>query len=61
MAEKMKAQVFYEAEKMELEERPVPRVSNPGVSCQTKQHERYAEMARSLLKPGGRLCRTTLT
>jgi threonine dehydrogenase-like Zn-dependent dehydrogenase len=31
MAEKMKAQVFYEAEKMELEEIPVPRVSDVDV------------------------------
>ena len=31
MAEKMKAQVFYEAEKMELEEIPVPEVTDADV------------------------------
>jgi threonine dehydrogenase-like Zn-dependent dehydrogenase len=36
MAEKMKAQVFYEAEKMELEERPVPRPTDIDVLVKVK-------------------------
>jgi threonine dehydrogenase-like Zn-dependent dehydrogenase len=36
MAEKMKAEVFYEAEKMELEERPVPHVSDSDVLVRVK-------------------------
>ena len=36
MAEKMKAQVFYEAEKMQLEDRPVPRVSDVDVLVRVK-------------------------
>jgi threonine dehydrogenase-like Zn-dependent dehydrogenase len=36
MAEKMKAQVFYEAEKMELEEVPVPEISDVDVLVQVK-------------------------
>jgi len=36
MAEKMKAQVFYEKEKMEMEERPVPRVSDTDVLVRVK-------------------------
>ena len=36
MAEKMKAQVFYESEKMELEEIPVPRVSDIDVLVKVK-------------------------
>jgi L-iditol 2-dehydrogenase len=36
MAEKMKAQVFYEKEKMELEDRPVPHVSDIDVLVRVK-------------------------
>ena len=36
MAEKMQAQVFYESEKMELEELPVPRVSDVDVLVRVK-------------------------
>ncbi len=36
MAEKMKAQVFYESEKMELEEKPVPRISDVDVLVKVK-------------------------
>jgi threonine dehydrogenase-like Zn-dependent dehydrogenase len=36
MAEKMKAQVFYEGEKMQLEERPIPRVSDVDVLVRVK-------------------------
>jgi len=36
MAEKMKAQVFYEAEKMELEEIPIPKVTDVDVLVRVK-------------------------
>lgn len=36
MAEKMKAQVFYESEKMEMEEIPIPRVSDTDVLVKVK-------------------------
>ena len=36
MAEKMKAQVFYEGEKMDLEEIPVPEVTDVDVLVQVK-------------------------
>ena len=37
MAEMMKAQIFYQAEQMELEEIPVPKVTDVDVLVQVKR------------------------